>query len=148
MTSDGGFVSPSEQKSLMHGLWLQLAGNISGGAAFRSCARCGELFETGPELAAALTPGSVPTPIESNLTAANDQRSLAAAPHNSLTGLPGRCGAYRSHAELKLDRHDRLKASEIEQWPAPWQNALRSPPTAACRFPTTTASQRVRAARC
>jgi hypothetical protein len=34
--------------SLMDGLWLQLAANISGGASFRSCARCGELFETGP----------------------------------------------------------------------------------------------------
>jgi hypothetical protein len=43
-----GFRVTFTANSLMDGLWLQLAANISGGAAFRSCARCGELFETGP----------------------------------------------------------------------------------------------------
>jgi hypothetical protein len=43
-----GFSPTFTANTLMDGLWLQLAGNISGGAAFRSCARCGELFETGP----------------------------------------------------------------------------------------------------
>jgi hypothetical protein len=43
-----GFRLTFTTNSLMDGLWLQLAANISGGASFRSCARCGELFETGP----------------------------------------------------------------------------------------------------
>jgi hypothetical protein len=43
-----GFRHTFITNSLMNGLWLQLAGDISGGAAFRSCARCGVVFETGP----------------------------------------------------------------------------------------------------
>jgi hypothetical protein len=43
-----GFSHTFTTNSLMNGLWLQLAGDVSGGAAFRSCARCGLLFETGP----------------------------------------------------------------------------------------------------
>lgn len=35
-------------KTLMDGLWLQLAANVSGGSAFRKCVRCGNMFETGP----------------------------------------------------------------------------------------------------
>jgi hypothetical protein len=43
-----GFRTAFTANSLMDGLWLQLAGNVSGGATFRSCARCGVAFETGP----------------------------------------------------------------------------------------------------
>jgi hypothetical protein len=43
-----GFRHTFTTDSLMNGLWLQLAGDVSGGAAFRSCARCGVVFETGP----------------------------------------------------------------------------------------------------
>ena len=34
--------------SLMHGMWLQLARSISGGAGFRICELCGGPFEVGP----------------------------------------------------------------------------------------------------
>ena len=44
-----GFRITFRANTLMDGLWLQLAANVSGGAAFRSCARCGVVFETGPE---------------------------------------------------------------------------------------------------
>jgi hypothetical protein len=44
---DRGFRLTFTANTLMDGLWLQLAANISGGAAFRLCARCGKLFETG-----------------------------------------------------------------------------------------------------
>jgi hypothetical protein len=43
-----GFRPTFTTNNLMNGLWLQLAGDVSGGAAFRSCARCGAVFETGP----------------------------------------------------------------------------------------------------
>ena len=43
-----GFRHTFTANSLMNGLWLQLAGDVSGGAAFRSCVRCGVVFETGP----------------------------------------------------------------------------------------------------
>jgi hypothetical protein len=43
-----GFRHTFTTNNLMNGLWLQLAGDVSGGAAFRSCARCGAVFETGP----------------------------------------------------------------------------------------------------
>jgi hypothetical protein len=43
-----GFRHTFTTYSLMDGLWLQLAGDVSGGAAFRPCARCGVVFETGP----------------------------------------------------------------------------------------------------
>jgi hypothetical protein len=43
-----GFRHTLTTNSLINGLWLQLASDVSGGAAFRLCERCGELFETGP----------------------------------------------------------------------------------------------------
>jgi hypothetical protein len=43
-----GFRHTLTTNSLINGLWLQLASEVSGGAAFRLCERCGELFETGP----------------------------------------------------------------------------------------------------
>jgi hypothetical protein len=43
-----GFRHTFTTNSLMNGLWLQLAGDVSGGAVFRECAKCGGVFETGP----------------------------------------------------------------------------------------------------
>ena len=43
-----GFQHNFTTNSLMNGLWLQLAGDVSGGALFRECAKCGAVFETGP----------------------------------------------------------------------------------------------------
>lgn len=44
-----GFRPAFIANSLLDALWLQLAGNISGGAIYRKCARCENMFETGPK---------------------------------------------------------------------------------------------------